>query len=587
MNSYYNFKPEDAYRFKNAINAKVKERNGQLEFGYCPYCMGGQNHDKGTFAISLSTGQFECKRSSCSVRGNMITLAKDFADRFELPKDVSTYYNINNAGNRFKRFKDAHRAIEVRDNAITYLQSRGISEDICKKYEVTTLPDQDHVLVFPFKDENGALQFIKYRNMDYNGIGNKEWSESGNCKKILFGMNNCEDFSTLVITEGQIDSLSCAAAGIKNAVSVPTGKNGFTWKPNVWDWLVRFEEIVVFGDNENGVITLAEEITGFYPKRVRVVRPADYQGCKDANELLQRCGSGALRHAVDNAEVKISFRIKDLADVEKVDLQKLKSYPTYFDKLDDAIGNGFHDSELIILTGKCGEGKSTFASMIVGRMIQNGLKCFCYSGELPAWQFKAWLDYQIAGTKDITEAKHNALDDWYRSKCYIYDNSAVIDEKEELFDVMGSAVRDLGCKFILIDNLMTAMEDKPQEDLFRQQSNFLGKLAKFAKGFNVIIMLVAHPKKGSDKSNDSISGSGDITNRANLVLRFQRNKDAINESLLMITKNRTTGKLNYDGIPVYYDDSNMRISEGSGVVEFIQDKNGFAEFDDVPDEVPF
>jgi len=595
-NEYYQFNPEDAERFKNAVGARVKEKGSEMTFVLCPYCEGGANHDKGTFSINLTTGQFECKRASCGARGNMITLAKDFADKFSLGNDVNIYYNINDARGSFKKFKDAHKQIEVREPAVEYLLSRGIPEAITKKYEITTMPENDKVLAFPFRDEKGDIVFVKYRNTAFvkgESKGSKEWSVKGNYKKILFGMYQCEDFETLVITEGQIDSLSCAAAGIKNAVSVPTGKNGFTWKPNVWNWLLKFDEIVVFGDRENGEITLAKEITQFYPKKVRVVRISDYQGCKDANELLQKCGAEALQNAVTNAEVQVSLRIKNLANVENVDLDRIPYYPTGIYNLDESIGHGFHEGELIILTGKCGEGKSTFASQLVAKMIKNGLKCFCYSGELPDYIFKAWIDKQILGGIK-TEGERNAVSAFYDKKCYLYDNSSVVDEQEEIFELIAQAVKYLGCKFVLIDNLMVAMEDKSSEDLFRLQSAFVTKLTKYAKSFNIIILLVAHPRKGNSDDNDSISGSGDITNRANLVIRYQRKSKKIeddNISLIKITKNRTTGKLNWDGIQVEYEPESMRIYEtGSSpevIFELPQNEGFTAVSEEDLDEIPF
>ena len=69
---------------------------------------------------------------------------------------------------------------------------------------------------------------------------------------MLFGMDQCEGFDTLVITEGQLDSLSVAQAGVKNAVSVPTGAKGFTWLDPCWEWVTKFQEVTVFGDCENG-----------------------------------------------------------------------------------------------------------------------------------------------------------------------------------------------------------------------------------------------------------------------------------------------------------------------------------------------
>lgn len=591
MNDYYNFNINDLYHFKSVIGAKTKMRGDEMVFGFCPYCL-GDGHDRDTFSVNTKTGQFECKRASCGVRGNMITLARDFADRgFSLANDVQIYYNINGAGDKFRRFKDAHRTIESRDPAIDYLKSRGIPEDITRKYEITTKSeDEPNILVFPFKDENGEILFVKYRNT-LAKKGKKEWSVEGNYKKILFGMNHCEDFETLVITEGQIDSLSCAAAGIKNAVSVPLGKQGFTWKPNVWNWLLKFEEIVVFGDREGDEITLAKEITQFFPKRVRIVKPSSYNGCKDANELLQKCGAEALQKAVEEAEARVNLRIKNLAEVENVDLQKLRFYSTGIKSLDETIGNGFHDGELIILTGKCGEGKSTFASQIVAKMLKNGLKCFCYSGELPSYTFKSWIDKQICNG-NVTEGARNAASNFYDNKCFIYDDSSVIDEKEEIFDLIAQAVKILGCKFILIDNLMTAMEQKSTEDLYRQQSSFVTKLTKYAKGFNCVILLVAHPKKGDSDENDAISGSGDITNRANVVIRYQRKSKKIeddNKSLIKITKNRTTGKLNWQGIEVEYLPDSMRIKEASEPLETLlelDEQLTFTEVDDL-DEIPF
>lgn len=593
-NNIYQFNQDDVFRFAQMTGIKHRQKGHELEFVYCPYCSGGASHDKGTFSISLDTGQFECKRASCSVKGNMITLAKDFSDRFELTKDVTHYYNIENTNAKFKRFKDAHRTIKSNDAAIAYLETRGISEEVCKKYEITVKPDAPNVLAFPFKDETGALQFIKYRNLEYKkgSGGSKEWCESG-CKPILFGMNHCEDFETLVVTEGQIDSLSLAAAGIKNAVSVPTGKNGFTWKPHVWNWLIQFKRIVVFGDNENGEITLAKEIAGFFPKQVCIVRHSDYKGCKDANEILQKHGPGALHDAVKNAEPQLSSRIKSLADVEARDLSKMEAVKTGFPTLDETIGGGFHFGDLVVMTGKCGDGKSTVASMIVASALKQNYKVFCYSGELPDFMFKAWLDSQILGKTNIREADSNAVNEWYKDKIYIYDNS-VMDEPDDAFNAIEEAVQNLDCRFVLIDNLMTAMPDNESIDLYHQQSLFVKRCAKFAKAYNVIILLVAHPRKGNGTENDDISGSGDIANLASLVLRYQKYNKDTDSSVLTITKNRVNGKIKVGagGIKMEYYEASRRVLEECQLDSFgpmfldAQVNEGFVDLPE-DEEIPF
>lgn len=600
MKKIYEFKKEDAYSFANHVNGRCREKGNELVFMSCPYCKGGKNRDKNTFSINVNTGQFECKRSSCSARGNMISLSRDFG--FTLSEELDRYYNINDYNGKFKKFKESH--IQSKDGAIRYLSERGISEDICRKYEITTKEGQDNVLVFPFKNESGELKFIKYRNLDFvkgQSAGSKEWCEA-QCMPILFGMNHCEDFTELVVTEGQIDSLSLAEVGIKNTVSVPTGKNGFTWIPHCWDWLIQFESLVVFGDNENGEITLSETLSKRFPHKVRVVNPEDYKGCKDANEILRNYGSQALIDAVVSAKEVPNKQIKSLADVEAVDILNSEAIKTNIDTLDNILSGGMHLGQLILLSGERGDGKSTFMSQLIVEATQQGYVSFVYSGELMDYYFKRWIDMQIAGKRELTNPTINKLNDWYRNKIYLYDNNVVEDEEmEELLTVVETAIQKYGAKFICIDNLMTAMEVDPREDLYRAQSRFVGRLAKIAKTHNVVVLLVAHPRKSnSDFSNDVISGSADITNKVDIVMGYCRDSDyADYMRTLVVTKNRLTGKLARPGdlILDYSDDSKRIVEHGCGfnknygwcdTVEAENDNDGFIKVpEDAEWEIPF
>lgn len=559
----YEFKREDIYIFKNAIgNPPAKEKGYELVFGLCPYCHGGSKRDKNTFSINTRTGQFECKRSSCGMRGNMITLSRDF--NFSISDEVDRYYNRNDYNNRFKAFRKAH--IEVKDGAVKYLSDRGISEAICRKYEITTKKDSENVLVFPFKDEKEELRFIKYRNMTYikgETPGSKEWCEA-DCMPILFGMNQCEDFTTLVITEGQIDSLSLAEAGIKNAVSVPTGCNGFTWIPHCWDWFVKFKELVIFGDLENGKISLSEMLSKRFPGIVRVVRQEDYKGCKDANEILQKYGNQALIDAVEKAEMVTTKRIKRLSDVESVDILNSEAISTGIKEIDDMLSGGLHLGQVVLLTGKRGDGKSTFMSQLICEATENNYKSFVYSGELMDFYFKRWIDMQFAGKKILYNSDIDKLNEWYKDKIFLYDNGIIDDEEtEDLLAVVEDAIQKYDAKFICLDNLMTAIDVGMNEDLYRAQSKFVGRLAKVAKSYNVVILLVAHPRKSKDGfTNDDVSGSADITNKVDVVMSYCRfNSEDETERELKITKNRLTGKLTNDKnqIRLFYSESSKRI----------------------------
>lgn len=558
----YEFNRDDAFRFSNHIHANAKQRGEELQFLYCPYCHGGKSRDKGSFSINMNTGQFECKRSSCSSKGNMITLSRDFD--FSLSEEIDRYFNRDNCNDRFKKFKQ--ETITVKDEAITYLKSRGISEAICKKYEITTYKDKNNIIVFPFKNDQNELKFIKYRKTDFDKSKDKckEWCES-DCMPILFGMNHCTGFDKLIITEGQIDSLSVAESGIKNAVSVPTGCNGFTWIPHCWDWLAKFDELIVFGDCENGKITLSETLSKRFAGKVKIVRVEDYKGCKDANELLQKHGRDNVVQAVENAELQMIKKVKRLADVQTVDILNMEKIKANVKAVDDLFGGGFALGQVGLLTGKRGDGKSTFMSQLIIEATEQGYGTFVYSGELMDFYFKRWLDMQLSGQKHPSNTTVDRMNAWYYNKIFLYDNNIVDDEEmDDLIKITEEVICRHGVKLICLDNLMTAIEVKANDDLYRAQSRFVGKLAKIAKVHNVLIILVAHPRKTNNSfENDDVSGSADITNKVDFVMSYTRNdKDDDTQRLLKVTKNRLTGSLTNDTtklIRLFYDVDSKRI----------------------------
>lgn len=577
---YYEFKKEDAYEFARASSIQTKQRGDELQFLSCPYCRGGKNGDKGTFSISLVTGQFKCLRSSCSVSGNIITLARDF-DYFSLGKDIDAYYQTGKQ-KRFRRFKKME-TIKPKQEAVAYLESRKITAATAEKYHITVQSKHENILVFPFLDEKGNMQFIKYRKTDFNPTVDKgkEWCEA-NCKPILFGMYQCNlDNKTLILTEGQLDSLSVTESGIENAVSVPFGKNGFTWIPYCWDWMQNFDTLIVFGDCENGIITLLDEMRKRFRGTVQAVQQQDYRGCKDANELLCKYGKDAVRRAVEQAKTVLIDRVIEIADIKAVDLFSLPKISTGIAGIDKVLSGGIYLGQTVILTGKRGDGKSTLGSQILANALDNGKSVFAYSGELPDYFFKRWLDFQIAGQQNvidrageagsvnyfIPDSKVHKISEWYRGRAYLFDNRSTEDnELEYLLSTIEKAIQQYGIQLVLLDNLMTALDIGLDIDLYRAQSKFVDKLVKISKNYNVAVILVVHPRKNSlgADDNDVVSGSSDITNKVDVVMTYKRDKTlSDDERLLTISKNRLTGKLaiGAKAIKLYFDEASKRISD--------------------------
>jgi len=589
---YYQPSKEDILRFASFTGIRHKVKRDEVTFEYCPYCK-SNSKDKETFSINLNTGKFHCFRASCGVSGNMITLSKDF--NFQLSEDVDRYINRNYFDDRFRKFKSDH--IESKDPAIRYLKNRGISESTCRKYEITTKADDDNVLVFPFKDQDGEMRFIKYRNMTFKkgDPGSKEWCEK-DCMPILFGIAQCNtNNKTLIITEGQIDSLSVAEVGFDNAVSVPTGAKGTTWIPHCYDWMLKnFNEIVIFGDYENNMITLSDMIGNRFKRsmNVRVVRKEDYQGCKDANELLNTKGKQAVADAINNAQAMLNSRVKDMADVEYVDLSKKPKVKTLYSKLDDLLKGGMMMGQVVLVTGKRGNGKSTFASQLVCSALSQNYNSFMYSGELPDYWVKSWIDGQIYGNQNLTNSQIKECEDWYRGRLFIYSNEIIDnDETDDLLEALTDTIIKKDIKFAVLDNLMTAIDAGTNEALYRKQSEFVGKLAKIAKAYEMVIVLVAHPRKSkAEFDNDDVSGSADITNRVDVVMSYDKdNQRGDDIRMLKVTKNRISGKL--DSYTMYYSDMSKRISDIEGIFgwDYLphNDQITKANKSELPDEIPF
>lgn len=612
----------------------IRPNGDEIQLKYCPFCEGGRRHDQYTFAINKNTGAFNCMRGSCGRTGNLYTLSDDPGISYKLPeKEVRT---VRRHVRRIKAEKIAERELDPK--VVEFMKGRGMSAETAEKYGLTisTKAPYEGCLVIPFYGMGGDLLYVKYRKIDgseFNG-GGKERSIStegkndeakrqteakhGKWQGTFFGMKQCTfDGSPLVVTEGQMDTMACSEAGIQNVVSVPFGKNASNWFEESADaqiFLNRFTEMVVFGDNEGGEVTLVEFMRKIFSGRVRVVRVEDYHGQKDANDVLKEFGAGAILAAVENAEALKVRRVKEISEIRNVNMAEMERIQTGITATDKFLG-GLYFGSLVILSGARGEGKSTFASQLAGFAVNQGENVFFYSGELTDFQWKMWFKLQIAGPKGIRvqrnpitgedepiirEESSSAIEDWYRGKVYVYDNAAVDDEFVSLIQTMEECIQQYGCRFLVVDNLMSAMDySDPNINQNLAETKFVNELRKMSKRFNVIIILVTHLRKNRSTvaSNDDVSGSGNITNMGDLVLQYGMPLDGKGKPLtaeetpdriLSIPKNRLTGKTNFSGITMHFDSLTKRIYSDGQQKDwcFWKDDDEFVSVDD-DIQIPF
>ena len=471
----YEFKEEDAFRFASFIHIQAQERGNELWFKECPFCHGKGKSNEKKFSINLKTGQFCCFRASCRRQGNMVDLAREFD--FSLGNEVDEYYSPKK---QFRKLPTPKEPIKPKDPAIEYLKSRGISPEVAARYQITCQTENPNILCMPFIDEHGIWQLVKYRKTDFvkGRDSNKEWCEK-DCKPILFGMYQCNlKNKNLVITEGQMDSLSLAECGIENAVSVPYGVNAFTWIPYCWNWVNQFEKIIVFGDYEKGHVTLLDDIKKRFNAEIYHVREEDYKDCKDANDLLRKYGKDHVRHCIENAirePLDYAIDVADIKDVNVYDVEKLR---TGISQLDYPLYGGLPFPGVVVITGKRSEGKSTLASQIIGNALEQGYNCLAYSGELSDWQFKAWLVKQIAGGNhtflyqnkegeegyEVSKANKAIINEWLRGRLQLIDNSKVgSNDTIGILEAVENIIQQYGVRVVLLDNLMIALSSMAEK----------------------------------------------------------------------------------------------------------------------------
>lgn len=543
----------NVYDFARKYMGQYKVKGDEIKATLCPYCKGGTHGDKETFALSISKLTYNCKRGSCNKSGTFWQLCRDFGEE----ADRQDNYEV------FSKAKKVYKKPETKINPVTsqaeqYLALRKISKATLDKCGVGT--DDKGNITFPYYDEINELVYIKFRPSRKLEKGDmKAWREA-DTKPILYLMNLCSIDKPLIITEGEIDTLSLIEAGIENTVSVPSGAEDLTWLDTCWNWLQQFNNIILFGDNdEPGREMIQKLIVRLGAYRCYTIPTELYKGCKDANEILFRHGKEALKQAVDNAKPIPLAGLIDLSEVKPFDVKNVQRVKSNIAFLDKAIG-GFLMGELSIWTGKRAHGKSTLLGQLMLESVEQNTPVCAYSGELRADRFQYWINLQAAGSNNtshyydpvrskeiayISDEVSEKILNWYRGKFFLYDNNITDHNAEEtsILKVFEYAVKRYDCKVFLVDNLMTAKYDTINEgDYYRSQSNFVGELVSFAKRYNVHIHLVAHPRKTHGSlDNEDISGSGDITNRADNVFSVERVQEVEFDVILKVLKNRSEG----------------------------------------------
>lgn len=310
---------------------------------------------------------------------------------------------------------------------------------------------------------------------------------------------------------------------------------------------------------------IAGELQARFPLPVLIPGKDAFHGCASALELRDNYGLSAIDQLVIDAEELPSPGLLNVAEIDCDTDTNTKRTSSGLALLDREIG-GFAPGELSVWTGRRGEGKSTLLEQILLDAINQGRRVCAYSGELPAKQFKRFIRQQAAGYLHVTKREDPLtgksfflvnddvkvpIDRWFDGPLFLTDiRDKAAHDKETILRLFEGSNRRYGCDTFLVDNIMTAqLRGEAEQGYYRAQSAFAGRLADFCKRLGVHVHLVVHPRKTEGKrplEADDVGGSGDITNRADNVLKVERvPEERFQElgysTLLTILKNREFG----------------------------------------------
>jgi DNA primase len=196
---------------------KVYENTSQVSWN-CPVCDEGGN--KGNLEVNIEKSVFHCW--SCGdYEGTHGSLGKLF-DKFGNKKQKKLYEVLKpetiikrerkkktlKLPDRFTQFKDSSKVYPIRRQAMNYLNSRGITDDMIERYGIGFCDNGDHAgrIVIPSYNKKGELNYYIARSWDPMSRAKYKNPEAEK-DKIIFWENLIDWNKDIFLVEGAFDGL--------------------------------------------------------------------------------------------------------------------------------------------------------------------------------------------------------------------------------------------------------------------------------------------------------------------------------------------------------------------------------------------
>ena len=400
------------------------------------------------------------------------------------------------------------------DKVIKWFEKRGISNNTLIKMKITEgkefMPQtgkEENTIQFNYFINNELIN-IKYRD------GKKNFKLVKGAEKIFYNIDSTIGHNYVVIVEGEIDALSFIDAGINSVVSVPNGATvtgtNLDYLDSCIDYFEGKEKIIIAVDKDEAGENLRQELI----RRLgaEACYTVDFGDYKDANEFLVDNGRNMLSGLIDNASpvpIENVLTLKDIDDELQEFIQEgfKPGYQIGLDNFDSIFST--YTGQFITVTGVPSSGKSDFVDrMVVGYNLKYGWKTAFASPEnkptfLHAHKLIRKIGNWMPEKTDIGSHKWNEVTEMVNDNFFFieherYDLDAVLNKGAQL-------VKRKGIKCLVIDPYnKIKMDGASSMSIPDATMEYLTRIEAFAKKYDVLVIVVAHPTKMYKKDDGTI-----------------------------------------------------------------------------------
>jgi len=487
----------------------------------CPECKHTRRHPNAkSFSYNTQTGKGFCHNCNVSF----------FAD-------VPNFF-VKYEKKEYKR-PEPPKAINCTEKAIKYFESRKISRTTIDKMKIYStiewMPQfqkETEVFCFPYY-RNNELVNIKFRGAQ------KSFKLAKDAELIWYNFDALAKYKEIIIVEGEFDALSWIGAGFENVISVPNGAGtrSLEFIESSFEILEKIEKFYIATDNDSAGVQLRNELViRLGHEKCNIVT---FGECKDSNEFMQKYSGFDLGSLLQKS---YPVPVDGIVDLEKekdnilnLFINGLQPGKTIgIPELDKQIT--YELGRLMVVTGITSHGKSEYVDFLYTQLnLLYDWKTAYFSPEnYPIQYHYAKIFSKVSGMefsqKSASIEDFNKYFEVIKNRFhFIYpENDSKIETILEKAKVL---IKRNGVKCLIIDpfNKLEHVKNRGESET-EYISRVLDMIIMFAKKYNILVCIVAHPTKLKKANNVyevpnlyDINGSANWYNKSDYGIVIYRN----------------------------------------------------------------